>query len=328
MMAAGVQHEPFEMPGGFGLAMTLDVLWLVASSHGAGDRLTVMSSEVSRLRLALEGIWYRAITGAGTLGTRLKLGMRYDGGVAENGFRVDFGGRVLWRDPARGLTLGFEGWGLVAHDVSGFRDRGGSVTLGWMSDPVAGRGPSFSLRHDTNRSSSGGTRRVLLSEAPEENGARYGIAARSYLAEAAWGSRPSGAPSLQVRISATACLRREPTTASAGGSPLREGCHPTSPSISGRRRGRAILHSPSRRSSSMSERHGELCQICAKQILGRCRGLGFENGRVSVWVVASRRTQQHKPRETANHVYVTHHITAESGEGPIPGADATGGRQS
>ncbi|MYE26718.1 MAG: hypothetical protein F4X87_05790 [Chloroflexi bacterium] len=200
MAALGARGAAVEAPaaGGFGLALVSDALWLEAGR--ASEALAATSSDISRLRMGLEGTWGRDFADAWRLGARLDLALRHDGGDAETGFGAETGGGVTWTDPARGLRLGLEGRGLLAHDDGGFRDKGVSAVLGWAPEPATGRGPSLALRQDRGGASSGGVDRLLETEAFEEGG-DVGSGTRRFSAEAGWGfpalgGRFTGSPRL------------------------------------------------------------------------------------------------------------------------------------
>ncbi len=195
--------------GGFSLAVTTDALWLRATSDQAGDGLELgaSASQVSRLRLGLEGAWRHVFEEAGTLGTRLALGGRHDGGDAETGFGVELGGGVSWTNPAHGLTLRIDGRGLLAHDAAGFQDTGASAALGWARDPATQRGPSLALRQEWGGAAAGGLDRLLTPETP--GGAYSPSHAPRLTAEAAYGfptfdGRFTGSPHLGYGVAGLA----------------------------------------------------------------------------------------------------------------------------
>ncbi len=185
MAAAGARGALREAPvsGGYGLAVVSDALWLEARSDRAGADLAATSSDVSRLRLGVEGVWHRETGNAGRLGARLDLALRHDGGDAEAGFGAEVGAGVSWADPARGLQLGVEGRGLAAHDASGFHDRSATASLAFDPDPATLRGPSLGLRQDWGGPSADD--RLLAAETPVESAG--GARARRLSAEAGWG---------------------------------------------------------------------------------------------------------------------------------------------
>ena len=76
---------------------------------------------------------------------RLAVGVRHDGGDAETGFGADIGGGVTLAAPAEGLTVSFDGRGVLTHEAAGLRDRGFSGTLAWDPPPSTGRGPKLTL---------------------------------------------------------------------------------------------------------------------------------------------------------------------------------------
>ena len=211
MAAAGARGAVIAAPaaGGFSLAVTTDALWLRATSDQAGDGLELgaSASQVSRLRLGLEGAWRHVFEEAGTLGTRLALGGRHDGGDAETGFGVELGGGVSWTNPAHGLTLRIDGRGLLAHDAAGFQDTGASAALGWAQDPATQRGPSLALRQEWGGAAAGGLDRLLTPETP--GGAYSPSQAPRLTAEAAYGfptfdGRFTGSPHLGYGVAGPA----------------------------------------------------------------------------------------------------------------------------
>ncbi len=146
MAAAGFRSElvPEEGPT---LALVSDALWMGISS----DRtrfLEASGSDVTRLRLGLEGSWEIALEGDGSLTPRLETGLRHDGGDAETGFGVDLGGGLEWSAPMLGLSLDLSGRTLLAHDDGGFEDRGFSAGLTFDPDPASKRGLSLTPGHE------------------------------------------------------------------------------------------------------------------------------------------------------------------------------------
>ncbi len=101
----------------------------------AGSGLEALSVDASRLRLALEGSYERALEGGGTVTPALEVGMRHDSGDVEKGVGAEVGASVSWREPGMGLTVELRTRALVAHE----RDReewgvGGMVQLDPGSD--------------------------------------------------------------------------------------------------------------------------------------------------------------------------------------------------
>ena len=107
MAAAGLRGDLLEAPtegSGPALALTSDALWARTSSEKTRD-LAASESDVTRLRLGLEGSYRLALEGDGHLTPKLELGARHDGGDAETGFGVELGGGArLERSGARSLA--------------------------------------------------------------------------------------------------------------------------------------------------------------------------------------------------------------------------------
>ena len=167
------------------LALTSDVLWARTSSEKTND-LAASDSDVTRLRLGLEGSWRVATEGGGSIVPKLTLGARHDGGDAETGFGVELGGGLAWNDPGLGLTLDVEGRTLIAHGNDDLKDRGYAASLVFDPDPATKRGPSFSLRQDWGGQATGGLD-ALFAPNPLEKRAGSGEATSRWTAEAAYG---------------------------------------------------------------------------------------------------------------------------------------------
>ncbi len=167
------------------LALTSDALWVRTSSEKTRD-LAASESDVSRLRVGLEGSWGLALAGGGHLTPKLEAGARHDGGDAETGFGVELGGGLAWRDPGLGLTLDLSGRTLVAHDDGGLEDRGVSAQLSFDPEPASGRGLSFGLGQDWGGQAQGGLDALFAPEPLEDRTGGSEAAAR-WAMEAAWG---------------------------------------------------------------------------------------------------------------------------------------------
>ena len=170
------------------LALTSDALWVRTSSEKTGD-LAASESDVSRLRVGLEGSWGVALAGGGSVTPKLELGARHDGGDAETGFGVELGGGLAWRDPGLGLTLDLSGRTLVAHDDGGLEDRGVSARLSYDPEPSSGRGLSLSLGQDWGGRAQGGLDALFQPEPLEDRAGSGGghEATSRWAMEAAWG---------------------------------------------------------------------------------------------------------------------------------------------
>ncbi len=187
MAAAGLRGDLLEAPkegSGPALALTSDGLWARTSSDKTRD-LAATDSDVTRLRLGLEGSYRMALEGDGHFTPRLEIGARHDGGDAETGFGVEIGGGLQWADPGLGLSLDVSGRTLLAHENDDLKDWGVSASLAFDLAPATQRGPSFSLRQDFGGQAQGGLD-ALFAPAPLED--RTGSEAASRWAmEAAYG---------------------------------------------------------------------------------------------------------------------------------------------
>ena len=187
MAASGLRGDLLGTPrddSGPALALVSDALWARTSSEKTRD-LAASESDVTRLRLGLEGSYRFAIEGGGALVPKLEVGARHDGGDAETGFGVELGGGLAWSDPALGLRLELSGRTLLAHENDDLKDRGYAASLGFDPDPASERGPSFSVRQALGGRAAGGLDALF---APELLEARSGNEAASrWTAEAAWG---------------------------------------------------------------------------------------------------------------------------------------------
>ena len=188
MAAAGVRSALLGPPEGEGsglaLALTSDALWARTSSEKTHE-LSRSDSDVTRLRLGLEGRWRNALEGGGHFTPKLEAGMRHDGGDAETGFGIELGGGLAWSAPALGLNLDVSGRALLAHGDDDLKDRGFAASMAFDPDPGSERGPSFSLGQSFGAQAQGGLDALFAVDPLED---RTGNDAQSrWTAEAAWG---------------------------------------------------------------------------------------------------------------------------------------------
>ena len=166
MAAAGMRGDLLEPPApgsgsgagsgsGPALAATSDALWARTSSEKTRD-LAASDSDVTRLRVGLEGSYHVALEDGGSLVPKLEVGARHDGGDAETGFGVEIGGGIAWNDPSLGLSLDLSGRTLIAHGNDDLKDRGFSAALAYDPAPATQRGASLSLRQDWGGKAAGG----------------------------------------------------------------------------------------------------------------------------------------------------------------------------
>ena len=138
------------------LALVSDVLWAGTSSEKTRGELAASDSDVTRLRLGLEGSWSMALQNGGSVTPTLEAGMRHDGGDAETGFGVELGGGLAWMDPHLGLSLDLSGRALVTHDAEELENRGFATSISFDPDPASERGLAFALRQDWGGQAEGG----------------------------------------------------------------------------------------------------------------------------------------------------------------------------
>ena len=157
MAAAGTRGTVLDgsEDGGFELAVESDALLLRIDSEEVPG-LTATESDVSRLRLGLEGSWHGIEVAGGTLAPSVEVGVRHDDGDAETGFGTYIGGALAWLDPERGLSAEVEARGLLTHEDEGIRERGFAGSLTWDPKPSSDLGPSMSLRQSVGADDSGG----------------------------------------------------------------------------------------------------------------------------------------------------------------------------
>ena len=188
MAAAGVRGDVIAPPAegsGPALAVTSDALWARTSSDKTHD-LAASDSDVTRLRLGLEGGYRIATEGGGHVTPKLEIGARHDGGDAETGFGVELGGGLAWVDPALGLSLDVSGRTLIAHGSDDLEDRGFAASFAFDPDPGTKRGPSLTLTQDWGGQAKGGLDALFTPQTLDRRGGG-GEATARWRAEAAYG---------------------------------------------------------------------------------------------------------------------------------------------
>ncbi len=188
MAAAGLRGDLLPPPkegSGPALAVTSDALWARTSSDRTHE-LAASESDVTRLRLGLEGGYRIATEGGGHVTPKLEIGARHDGGDAETGFGVELGGGLAWVDPGLGLSLDLSGRTLIAHGNDDLEDRGFAASLAFDPDPATKRGPSLTLAQDWGGQAKGGLDALFTPETLDRRGGS-GEATARWQAEAAWG---------------------------------------------------------------------------------------------------------------------------------------------
>ena len=172
--------------GGPGLALVSDALWAGTSSEKTRG-LAASDSDVTRLRLGLEGSWKAPLEGDASITPKLEMGMRHDGGDAETGFGVELGGGIAWMDPRLGLSLDLSGRALVAHDAGDLENRGFATSLAFDPDPASERGLSFALRQDWGGQAEGGLDALFQADPLSERTGSGSTSGSRWSAEGAYG---------------------------------------------------------------------------------------------------------------------------------------------
>ena len=177
MAAVGLRGELLDgSEDGPTLTAKTDALIVQTASDAArgpdGGNLAAARATVTRLRLALEGLQAIPLEGGASLTPSFEIGVRHDGGDAETGFGVDFGGGIAWSDPESGLRAELRGRGLLTHEANGFRERSVSSSLAWDPRPSSALGPAATLTQTVGDPASGGADALLA------QGALTGLAAQ------------------------------------------------------------------------------------------------------------------------------------------------------
>jgi len=156
MAATGFRGDLLTPPDdgdGLSLALISDVLWTRTESEKSRD-LAASNSDITRLRLGVEGSYHVIADDGDQVTTRLALRARQDGGDAETGSGIEVSTGIFWDSPARGLSLNADGRQLISHGEDGFKDRSFSAALAYAPGQTENLGPSFSLHYDWGGQSS------------------------------------------------------------------------------------------------------------------------------------------------------------------------------
>ncbi len=188
MASAGLRGDVIALPAqgsGPALVITSDALWSRTESDRTSE-LAASDSDVTRLRLGLEGSWRIATEGGGHVTPKVELGLRRDGGDAESGSGVEVGGGIAWVDPSLGLSLDLSGRTLITHEADDLEDRGFAASLAFDPDPASERGLSLALRQEMGGQAEGGLDALFRAD-PLEDRTGSGETAARWTVEAAYG---------------------------------------------------------------------------------------------------------------------------------------------
>ena len=119
----------------------------------ANDGLAALAVKMTRLRLLLEGSHERELSNHATLTPALEAGLRHDGGDFGQGFGIEAGASLIWRDPAAGWTGELRARTLAAHEHD--RDEWGVSALVRLDPGADGRGTFLTFGPAHGRTESG-----------------------------------------------------------------------------------------------------------------------------------------------------------------------------
>ena len=195
-----------EESGGLELSATSDAL-AVWSNSDMVRGMRAARTEVTRIRLGLEGNLLFDMGGGATLGPEFELGLRRDGGDAETGMGIDVGAGIVWTDPGRGLQANVRGRILLSHEDEGYSESGFAGSLVWNEDPNSKHGFKFSLSQTVGGSATGGTATLFSRDTLEglaandnSNEDQYRLDATLGYGFAAFGGRFLSTPEIGYRL--------------------------------------------------------------------------------------------------------------------------------
>ncbi len=129
---------------GFGLSWQTDAM-LLRSSLTSSDALSAVSAMVHRLRLSLESSYILRMGNRASLAPKVQLGVRQDGGDAEQGMGMDVAGGLGFIHSGWGLRAQVDMHGLVVHEDSDFEEWGVSGMILFDRSPSSELGMSLRL---------------------------------------------------------------------------------------------------------------------------------------------------------------------------------------
>ena len=163
MAAAGIRGElltPAENDG-LEIALKSDAMVVNTATEALPGAPSGVGGYVTRFALGLEARGHSRDKDDGLSEPVFEVGGRYDGGDAETGFGIDFGGGLSWTDRNLGLEAEVRARALVSLDDKDFRERGVAGSLSWDPDPQSEIGPSLSLSQTVGASATGGAGALL-----------------------------------------------------------------------------------------------------------------------------------------------------------------------
>ena len=159
--ALGAPSGPHE----FSLDLVTDArLTHTASEAVRGPRghLAASDTDVWALRAGLEGARPLALRPQGAVLTpSFTAAWRRDGGDAERGSGADVGAGLAFSDPGSGFSFDARARTLLAHEASGMREWGASLSGAWDPAPATERGFALRAGHTWGASPAGATDALL-----------------------------------------------------------------------------------------------------------------------------------------------------------------------
>ena len=173
MAAAGGRNDLLTRSGSTGpaLALEADALFVgtsTAAVSGAAGDLAAVEANASLLRLKLDGSWGLPLKNKAQLTPSLEIGSRHDGGDAENGFGLDFGGGLAYSGPARYFAAELNGRWLLVHEDEDFREWGVSGSLRYDPRPSSELGLSLAVTPSVGAPAKGGADALFRQGLPAE----------------------------------------------------------------------------------------------------------------------------------------------------------------
>ena len=150
---------------GFGLSWQTDAM-LLRSSLASSRSLSSVEAMVHRLRLSLESSYTLKMGDRASLAPKLQLGVRRDGGDAEQGMGLDVAGGLGFANSAWGLRAQVDMHGMLVHEDSDFEQWGISGMILFDRSPSLDIGASLRLfpSWGSASSSTGGMRTLWSRE--------------------------------------------------------------------------------------------------------------------------------------------------------------------
>ena len=150
--------------GSFELALKADAFVVELESEDVPG-LPAVSAQARRARLLLEASHSWQPQPDERLGTSLELGLRADGGDADEGAGAELGVGLEYSNARLGLRAQWRAQGLLAHSASGFEEWGTSLNVEF--DPgVSGQGLALTLAPTWGQAASGGAQALWQSDRP------------------------------------------------------------------------------------------------------------------------------------------------------------------